>query len=1827
MNKTKKLLSVVLAIVMALSCMSVMASAAKTNYQTVADLEALDAYSPYGQVTRLSTEERTSIVFDALDNLLPSLNINMGEVFNVLGLSVTIDLTSIDRLCYSFDTIKSTFTNTLAEIAMGIVDLGILESLNVDTWATGMSRGGTAQFTILSELLEFLSANTTLVEKVFTDGLNLGLVSLGDMSSIEDIIMNLPGLIKGLVYPMIERWDDTLDLIKTYDNSIAGTGSNVEAIANMRVKKLFSDDMSITTLKYDVNGNMTSEHTNWLAKATGSAAPGTPSANSPRCYYQFSSTTPGSVMTVYHIVDAAEAKTLAKTPDEINGSPAAYTYFKEKQTFVMSQEVEGSETYVWKATDEFDNSWSLKWYNDDSQLLDGITGDDIDLTTMSLADLLYKFVPVVFENMAPVVLNGSVKKILADFLGADFTYVGQGGPEADDAVLALADSSNTFFTQEQGEYLWEWSDYAVINGTHYYRFEDQIWVGDLSQKNNYFDIINWDYKITGDFLNEFVPTNPSKDSTLLMNLNNFLIKVAELALKPSASTVDTISGFEAEWERPAMTKGDNSNLVANIKAIAQAVIGLAPQHVFGSDYATNERCYVELMLDSDNDTVLTGIAAHIVNLVMPSMSLPGKSQLKASNAKVGAILAAVVREFAAYLAPEYNFDALIYTDFGTTTADPVKSFVDPQAAGLLTAGQTASGYWFDVILTMGINVGYEYLRAFADMGEGTAQWNSFVAYSGYGVDGKTYAANTTQATLNAEWEGMLDYIIDWALTTDVEWAWAMGNLVDVANVNLATAEDPFAKLDTVLFGLLPLDEVLKITTDDTTSKVEQVLRYDLILAIVDLRWNDLADMLKVPDGFVRNANALDQLAAKLKGIVNFLFKKVGGGSFELIPSVITDFDSLANQNNLKTMIKSLVGVLYTAGVTKGGCRTLLPFLNFLLGWKTDPQKIADPKIWTQFRDGNDYAFQWTENGVYPKIEENETLIKVLNNSAGMLETHRNSEVTDHAYDIQIKSVTSDATVNTLQFNYGDGLISPYETLTIKIGGTYNGEEAATITIAYDYVGKDGQPIGGTQYTSLTIFFSNQYEDSNVSGRFSGDDDKDYTGTDDFGRYQFTEDIYDTVVNYQARIFYVGATLSNPSKSLGTIAAPDWDGNDCDGKTYYDLSDASKQYFAFRAADADAGWKSTMSKGGGDSYGYLYKAANGTTADTEIPYGTYYMGRIAVAYGSDNKQYEITFIHYNDYDIYDIYTENQWNGYNAYQGVDAATYNEYNAAWRDIVKYATYPMMTEDHGNAATDYVKTIQPKIPAAIERFEAAKEAYEKALAEAQASGAGASLPAYVEALQAEIDNDFMNGKEINFQDYNFYEYFNYNDVKVAAENLYRSYLAPEVMDTYYILNSGIREAELDDVIAAESNPFIKAGITASRLENDADAIAASQAALDEWKMPVTTKLTVEDFTSRLAFYKQFLNAANMEDDAHLYFLEKEIAHVEAQGLDAANYTADSWANYQEKLAEAKAVAAGNDEFAGFNSRIYDVKYNLMVAYKNLLTKEASLIEAGGTADLLANIETAEAIFASLEAGDGVWALAADYEGEADDAYAALISALGYYYVGEDENTWNLYADSAYEYRDNDRPNNQNNQAKVNTANAALATAIANFETTAVEETPTLNWTDTGFEYADTVVNDTNNTNNGEVTGIIYGIDTLDQNEAMEILGSLSDALMASTGDETHIVITPNEQGNESTDALIEIVDSEGNVLETYVFIYFGDIDGDAMISANDALIAEYYEATYEGINSYAQYVAADVDTDGMPSANDALIMEYYEATYEGVDYQYNLGQNAMNNTYEWIY
>ena len=195
------------------------------------------------------------------------------------------------------------------------------------------------------------------------------------------------------------------------------------------------------------------------------------------------------------------------------------------------------------------------------------------------------------------------------------------------------------------------------------------------------------------------------------------------------------------------------------------------------------------------------------------------------------------------------------------------------------------------------------------------------------------------------------------------------------------------------------------------------------------------------------------------------------------------------------------------------------------------------------------------------------------------------------------------------------------------------------------------------------------------------------------------------------------------------------------------------------------------------------------------------------------------------------------------------------------------------------------------------------------------------------------------------------------------------------------------------------------------------------------------------------------------------------------------------------------------------------------------------------------------------------------------------------------------------------------------LETAIANVKIGELSNLPTLDKVEE-YEYADYVVVDTVNTNYDEYTGIIYGIDVLDQNPDFAPIAEngLMDALTTTAGDD-YMVITPNAQGVESTGSLVEVFDANGELKATYIFVYFGDVDGDGLVTSTDGLISEVYEGTYEGLENYAQFVACDVDGDGLATSSDGLIMEVYEGTYEGMDYQYNLGQVATNNAYDWIY
>lgn len=150
------------------------------------------------------------------------------------------------------------------------------------------------------------------------------------------------------------------------------------------------------------------------------------------------------------------------------------------------------------------------------------------------------------------------------------------------------------------------------------------------------------------------------------------------------------------------------------------------------------------------------------------------------------------------------------------------------------------------------------------------------------------------------------------------------------------------------------------------------------------------------------------------------------------------------------------------------------------------------------------------------------------------------------------------------------------------------------------------------------------------------------------------------------------------------------------------------------------------------------------------------------------------------------------------------------------------------------------------------------------------------------------------------------------------------------------------------------------------------------------------------------------------------------------------------------------------------------------------------------------------------------------------------------------------------------------------------------------------------------------EYTASIYGIDTLGFNENFTPEGKIADYLTTTLGD-AYLRITTPESGVETTGTVIEVLDADGvTVLEKYIFIYFGDVDGNGDITNADDFLVAYYEIETEGIDTLEQLMAGDVDGNGDISNADGFIMSYYEIENEGLSTQQEIGAKVINNVYE---
>lgn len=1663
MKKSTKLLSVILAIIMIFSSMSVLASAAKANYKTVADLTANEAYDTYGAVTRLSTEERMSIVLDFLDNTLGNIP-NSSMTIPVLNINVNYG--SVNGLLKTIDDITG---HTLVGTAIGVASKdNLLKSLQIDYWkknCRGMTREGTDQLVIIGNLLRFLNDNAPAVKKLLDTGsLELGLLN-GALGSIRDqvnaIVKDVPGFVKGMLYPMMERKDDTTDQI----NYLLNTNNTADAVLTSFVQGLFTKPQSTTTYKEDAAGNCVSDHT----------LPTTPGT---RTYYVKS----GDQFTCY-VYDTEKSQYVAE-PDvfvrtaekDSDGNPTGY--------YTYNKIIDG------KPAD------GLKYYKNGSYWLpslvkSGKAAEIMNISTNSGANMLYQMIPYVFAEMAPVVLNGSVKKLFAELLGTKFTYIG----EVDSAeVKALSDynASEQIFKAEKLEYLWESSDYAVISGNHYYRFEDQIYAGDINDVNKYFSLINWNWKVTGNELNEFMPgadgQTPSQAgyTTLFQALNDFVAKVIDIA---ATDDLKAIMGWE---------KGDNSKLIPNIKKAARAVLPIEPEIIFGSNYADPDK-YYDLIMNGSDQEILVGVACTLLDFLMPQLILPKADTIKGNNVKLGAILAAVIRELATQFLPTYNYDDLIYADYNN------KTFV---------AGKENS-YWLNVCLTMGVDIGMSYLRNLADLGEDK------VAEGGYQfAASKEYKLASFNET---GWEATVDWIIDWALNEDYEWCWSMGGLVDITDGGkLTTTENPWKKLGEILNNILPVTTLLNVDTNDSLW-LEKALKDNFVLAILDLKLEKITGstaangIFNIPiNSTLRTQPLLPAVVNLVRDLLNGLLYKVAGydnlidatRTKDTIESVYKSTNAV--QDNLGILAQNLIQKLYVAKDPL--LKAALPIVNFFLGWITDAQKFADPTLIFSNEGGKSY--------IYTSTNEAKTTLKITNNSAGMLQKHRNSDVEDKDYILVIDGVGGDFTT-TQSFPIR---IMPYGTASFEATMPYTEERGVKIYLYYHFELKDGTKLADSSLRSTTYqVVSNREQDSQLnSSHTEGIEVKGGT----FNLYK--------IVTYQGVASPMNPLVTSSAALSSTVSGLDLtlrNRRDKDATvTGLEYSGYDTAYIAPSGKESEVlntTLKASPSQDKPEGDPVSYNPATLVTGAPALPSGS------IIALGSvkssvycsvnDKKTGSVT----NNFgNLYYMNLEKLTKLYNNELSAKRKAAGHSESAW---AAYEQAMMNTAAMVLAPVSMAGFAEKYSDANIDAlYNALSKAVDDLLASEDASSSATS--ASVKGTLQPILDACEGGSELNYQDYELYEYWAYERVRNEARSMIAASERPEAPDAY-IEGSNLSEQEIRDVASAEANTLKSSAIINSMKQPTDKEKKAYEDMMKTWAAPYYSDLKIADISTKLPYYKNFMvaNAKVTENQ----FLDTEIAYAKAQNYVAAEYSADSWAAYQAALATAEKVQAKDK--AALQSEVFNAKYELMKAQNELLRKEKSVKEGTYLDDLKALVAQAEIIFNYSQ----YYAPKADVT--AADAYAALIKALGYTYQDADGYDQILYSRSAAEFLKYDRENTATNLARIEAAEVALKAAIDNFECT-----------------IKLVENDGDQTTavaqgvkiiNGITPGSIANIDAL----MNHVKASAPEA-----------VATPfaSASGFFGTGAKVDLSIEGIGVLTTYYVVIYGDVNGDGAIDAFDAAI-----------------------------------------------------------------
>lgn len=1640
MKQSKKLLSLVLAIVMMFGVFSVGASALTPTAATQVKYNSIDE-------AELTAEQVAGIINDILDEVLAGVNLNI----SALGLVIK----DVDS---TLDTIAG--ISTLADIAGQDV-----AKLKVDA-CKGVKRSG-GDLKVLKALLQFLADNVgggANLQKVLIGG--IGEKSTDKQLGVGGILWNGKAAGISLGFSLKEIVDGN-EIIKGTGYTLNGLLKDIPGFLKYELFELllkgsfaYTKDKVVDGVTYPNGDNKT---------------------------YQESGTSSLSL--------------------DAFANTAVYNLLTTPQSYKYEGEGEGAYK-VWDANSIVSKSFAALDPTEAKAL--------VNVNTNSLLGILDNVINIAYDEFGPTVLNNDAKKLLMQATGVDFIKLDN---EKDASLIATIKAAPDYVDVATASDVSSVKNYLCnaqmwkVGGVWYFRDnvnvvqrdadgnalldadgneivakEDRFFKANVSGANEFYDIVNWDYKfVPGDIdLKAMITENGS----LFGSLNSLLYKVLVKAVNSDVLDVNTV------W-----TDGANSNLNANLLKTAQYVLKNYTRRIFGKnsefvDPANGYKATAAFAQKVDSSSLIElveYIGLPFFSDAMPQLILPEDGLGSDNEAKLVKFGVSVIREFLTDITPDINYDSYIYTDLGTGSRKYVNHTADE---------------WINVLLNMGMDVAFEELRNITN-----------------------FTAETPAQGITLErWQGMLDTIILWA--ADYVGTGSSSVLKGFDPNKIASIEGPFNKLSYILNTLLPLGFISGCETESYAFDVQAF--YDRVLMPL-VKEFDIEAVLSLFGrsnthyNFLKDANVVTAVLDLLNSVLSLVTGNTLFANTSSLNAAITG-------PNLATLLTNLL-----KGINNRRDDLLdnaLPVVAIFISDWGGEQAISAPKA-----SVSDAYVGSNDGSVSGKF-------KISGSTKGMWRSYVDASGTrqyDKQYSYEITRATfadlegnalSNWSVSNLACKLGEasGAVKEQE-VTLNGTGIPVGGQIVTMKIFYKVLDEDGNQLGGQEFSIDKTFFAAYGKEGSTSKFFKATKKhlavstsiEGFATTPIFANVDNKgSDLAETVAYYMVR----------DTSSMGKKYAPTA-GVNVTGGAQYGVSLANIASFNTHALDKDERREVKFTV---DTAAFNAVSANvaswkvtGTTSDKM----------------ADNNPITVNVYFYSGAERDSLKRDVQDElkmARKAYE-YDSAAWEAYMGA----LKAAFASAYTPDNAMRSTvnmDY-NGLKAALADAVTALEAAK-LVNPTIPEDGAvdnTAAIADLKATVKAYE----DDRTKG----YTDYLLYRWDRYVKWRNKANDYANRAAAVSAgsAETQKFPYANLKASEVKKLSALTSYEAYINALLVNMTEEEAAA------ALAEYNNGVKSLNSVSGLDIAQAKNMYTRSTARLVEryngEKQTYYLQKEIADATAAITSKGNYTDKSWARYTAALQAAQAALNANES----QVQMFDAKYELQVARNELRTEEADDTE------LKALIAQAQAALANASSYDNTNA-----------EFGAVLAALGMASVTDaDGNSVDLFPNGALNIVN--KSYDVDDQRKYDRAADALRVALAKL-------------TFKGATVAGASETEVGKDEDGNAVTVKAAV--IDQKlaaDAVKGLFTLASAdnkvvslngTYALSGDDTAIYT-----GTGSTLTFVKTVNGVALPVYTLSLVVKGDVNGDGVVDALDAMAVELAANNNASLNGLF-FAAGDVTSDG---------------------------------------